>query len=105
VQKRRYDETQYEFSIKNIQLLSEMRDLLIKSIKLKIQLQDINREMIEKIESIVSNNKGDCRVNVVVYNKEDNTFVEMPSNKYKINPSNELIASFEKINELTVEYV
>jgi DNA polymerase III subunit alpha len=105
VQGRRYDEKQLEFNIKNIQMLSEMRDLLIKAVKLKVQLQDINKELIEKIDTIVSNNKGECKVNVIVYNKEDNTFVEMPSKKYKINPSNELIASFEKINELTVEYV
>ena len=47
VQKRKYKEEELEFKIKTINLLSSVKDELIKSVTLKIDPENINTEMIK----------------------------------------------------------
>ena len=104
VQGRRYDQDQLEFNIKSMQLLSGLRDNLIKELKIKVKLEDVDSKLISDLDLLMSNNKGDCRVNMVVFNTNDDTYVEMPSTKYKVNLSNEFIQNIEKLKQLKVEF-
>lgn len=95
-----------EFKITSMQLLSEVREKLLKNITLTISLSDISDDFIAKLSGILDENakkaKGTCSVKLKVIDYDENFAVELPSRKFKINPDNELLSLFS--SELNVSY-
>jgi DNA polymerase-3 subunit alpha len=92
VQKRKYKEDELEFKIKTINLLSSVKDELIKSVTLKIDPENINNEMINELKELVSENKGDTELKFLFLDTEDKISLPMFSRTYRIRLNNELIS-------------
>jgi len=88
VQKRRFREDELEFHIKNINLLSSVKDELIKSVTLKINPEIINREMIKE-------NKGDTELRFLFIDTDDKISLPMFSRTMRVRLNNELISYLE----------
>jgi DNA polymerase-3 subunit alpha len=94
--RQRYNSDFYEFKISQIELLSEVRKKYIKSVTVNLPIDKLNKSVIDKIESLVKNNKGKALLKFYVYNPEDNMNVEMFSRSIKINFTDEFIDFFEE---------
>ncbi len=77
VRKRKYREDELEFSIKTINLLSSVKDELIKSVTLMINPENINKEMISELMEIVKENKGETELKFLFYDPDDKISLPM----------------------------
>jgi DNA polymerase-3 subunit alpha len=92
VQQRRFKEDEIEFKIKKINLLSSVKDELIKSVTLKIDPADITHEMIRELKELVVENKGETELRFVLNSAEDRISLPMFSRTFKVRLNNELIS-------------
>lgn len=91
VQKKRYKEDELEFSIKKINLLSSVKDELIKSVTLMINTANLNQEMINELKDLIKENKGDTELKFLFIDSDDRISLPMFSRTVRIRLNNELI--------------
>jgi len=95
VRKRKYREDELEFSIRTINLLSSVKDELIKSVTLKISPENINSEMISELMELFRENKGETELRFLFYDPEDKISLPMFSRTLRVRLNNELISYLE----------
>ncbi len=95
VQKRRFKEEEIEFKIKTINLLSSVKDELIKSVTLKIDPANISPEMINELKTFVNENKGETELKFMFLDSDDKISLPMFSRTLRIRLNNELISYLE----------
>ena len=93
--KRKYREDELEFSIRTINLLSSVKDELIKSVTLKINPENINSEMITELMELFRENKGETELKFLFYDPEDKISLPMFSRTLRVRLNNELISYLE----------
>lgn len=93
----RSDDT-FEYKPYKIQLLSEVRTQLANNITMQLSLGDLTESFIEEIKNIVSSNAGQCRLNFVIGDKDENSLIELHSTTFKVNPNNQFIELLESMN-------
>jgi DNA polymerase-3 subunit alpha len=92
VQKRKYKEEELEFHIKTINLLSSVKDELIKTVTIKINPENINKEMINELMELVKGNRGETELKFLFYDPEDKISLSMFSRSIRVRLNNELIS-------------
>lgn len=85
----------FEFKVSNIQLLSELRDKLARSITIQVPLRSLNDEFISQFNTIITQNSKvesrNCLLRFKVVDGEENISVDLPSKRIKVSPNNEFI--------------
>ena len=92
VQKRRYKDDQLEFSIRNINLLSSVKDELIKSVTLKIDIENLNEEIINELIDLIRENKGETELKFLFLDKDDRISLPMFSRTIRVRLNNDFIS-------------
>ena len=92
VQKRKYKEDELEFRIKTINLLSSVKDELIKSVTLKIDPENISNEMINELKELIHENKGETELKFLFLDPDDKISLPMFSRTFRVRLNNELIS-------------
>ncbi len=92
VQKRKYREDELELRIKTINLLSSVKDELIKSVTLKINPENISNEMINELRELIQENKGETELKFLFIDPEDKISLPMFSRSLRVRLNNELIS-------------
>jgi DNA polymerase III subunit alpha len=92
VQKRKYREDELEFRIKTINLLSSVKDELIKSVTLRINPENINIEMINELKLMVNENKGETELKFLFIDSDDKISLPMFSRTFRVRLNNEFIS-------------
>jgi DNA polymerase-3 subunit alpha len=92
VQKRKYRDDELEFHIKTINLLSSVKDELIKSVTIKINPENINKEMMGELMELVKDNRGETELKFLFYDPEDKITLSMFSRTIRVRLNNELIS-------------
>ena len=92
VQKRKFRNDELEFSIKKINLLSSVKDELIKSVTLKINAELINAELIEELKDLTNENKGETELKFLFIDDEDKVSLPMFSRTLRVRLNNEFIS-------------
>lgn len=100
--KQRYNNASYEFKISQIELLSEVRKNYVKSITLNLPVHILNNEVVERIETMTVNNKGNTLLKFNIYNLDNNMNVQMFSRTAKINLTDEFLKFF--VEDLNITY-
>lgn len=99
IQERFRQADNLEFKVQNIQLLSELRDKLAKTITLNVSANDLNEGFINKVNELITQNPDvqprNCLLQFKVYDADENITVIMPSKKIKVNPNNDLLTLLE----------
>ena len=89
-----------EFKITSMQLLSEVRDKLLKNITIILSLSDISDDFVTKLTRVLDENakktKGTCSVKFHVVDPDANLAIDMPSRRLKVSPDNELLEIIQK---------
>lgn len=89
-----------EFKINSIQLLSEIREKLSKSILVNIKPKFISLDMVNQIEEILEQHPGKCSFKVNLIEESENITVDLLSRKFMVSPNDELLNSLKDIPEL-----
>lgn len=102
VQKRRRGELiEPEFKVHQVELLSELREKRAKELKLRVELGDINEEIVEKLEELFTQNKGKCRLNIEIV--DERMKLNMPSRGLLVDPNNDVLQELRNMPELEVK--
>ncbi|MFY0652199.1 MAG: DNA polymerase III subunit alpha [Cyclobacteriaceae bacterium] len=91
-----------EFKIRDISLLSEVREKLTKGINLQIDLNNLNEVIVREIIDLASNHTGTCDFKVNIRDKENGKTAKLLSRKFKVDPADELLQKLDRLEE--VEY-
>ena len=91
------------FEIKSMQLLSDLREKLAKSLTIQVPLHELNAGFVERIQQLVNANieqheSKTCQLRFAIRDIESEISIEMPSKGLKINLSNQFIDTLTKIN-------
>jgi len=89
-----------EFSVISMELLSEEKNNMIKTITVSFLLNEISTEMISKFNEIVDENKGDKNLEVSIFDKEDNIQLQMFSRTKRVQINDRFINTLKKIPSL-----
>ncbi len=95
VQKKKFREDELEFHIKTINLLSSVKDELIRTVTLRINPAEISHGMISELMELVRENKGETELKFVFYDPDDKISLPMFSRTYRVRLNNELISFLE----------
>jgi DNA polymerase III subunit alpha len=95
VQKRRFKEDEIEFKIQKINLLSSVKDELVKSVTLNIKPENVSHEMINELKELINENKGETELKFLFSDPEDKVALPMFSRTLKVRLNNEFISYLE----------
>ena len=92
VQKRRMNDNELEFKIKNINLLSSVRDELIKSVTIKVKAADITNELINQLSQLIKTNPGETELRFLFMDAESKISLPMFSRNIRVRLNNDFVA-------------
>jgi len=99
-QPKPYRDNELEFKIKQIMLLSQVREDLVESISLTIPLNSISNGLIEEIKEFALTKKGKAILKFKIVDTEENIVVNMFSRSERIDITNELINYLDEKSEI-----
>jgi len=92
VRKRKFKDEELEFHIRSINLLSSVKDELIKSVTLKISPEIISKEFIGELLELIKEHKGETELKFLFYDPDDKISLSMFSRSIRVRLNNELIS-------------
>lgn len=99
VQKRFSSET-LEFRVTHIELLSQVRRNHIKSLTVHLPLSAISEGVVEEMERVLKNNKGNALLKFQIFDEERQHSVHLFSRNSRIEVSNDFLRFFEEHPEM-----
>ncbi|TAL58666.1 MAG: DNA polymerase III subunit alpha [Bacteroidetes bacterium] len=105
VQERWNQSDMVEFRITSMQLLSEMREKMLKSITLNVPIKDISDKFIQNLDTLVKENTkekdGTCYLKFNIMDSEEGIALMLPSRKVRVNPDNSFLSTIERMPNVT----
>ncbi|WP_185864809.1 DNA polymerase III subunit alpha [Blattabacterium cuenoti] len=86
--------------ILHIEELKNVFTNLVHKLILKININDLDQLLIDNIENIVIHNKGEKKLNFILYDQERNISINLQSNKYGVNISSIILNKLNNIKEI-----
>lgn len=92
----------WNFDIVSMQLLSELRDKLAKSLTVQIPLESLDEELYAGLKSILEENESreaskSCQLRFKIVDQHGGISLDMPSKSIRIHPDNHFIESLVKL--------
>jgi DNA polymerase-3 subunit alpha len=103
VQERYGQPGSLEIKVQKIELLENVTTTIFSNMKLKMDIADLNEELITNIEAIFNASEGKCNVEFFIEDTTENISVKLPSKSRKIGVTSELTAALDKIGSLSYE--
>jgi len=100
IQGRHYNPDELEFKIKEIHLLSTVRDDLINSITIKLKAEQVNPEFIKNLKSIITETPGNKSLKILLIDHEEKITIPLFSRSIKTGITDELIGWIEDNPEM-----
>ncbi len=91
VEPRYKNDRELNFRVKKIQLLSEVREKMIRSVTLTINLELVNHELSRELLGVVQKNKGNTLLRIMIMDPADRIMINLFSRTFKVEISDELI--------------
>lgn len=102
VQPHPFREGELEYRISSINYLADIKDLKVKSLALKISIDEISDELINEISTIAEEHKGNTDLEFLIWDPSTKVWVKMFSRNHKVEINDELIAKLQ--NRPEIEY-
>ncbi len=91
-----------EAKVEQVQLLSEIKDKMVKMISFSTDIRNLKNHWIEGLDAVLKQFEGNCSVKIHFKDSENRIAIDMFSKKYRVRPDNDLI---KQIEDLTRERV
>ncbi|MEJ6736049.1 MAG: DNA polymerase III subunit alpha, partial [Flavobacteriales bacterium] len=79
----------------SMQMLQEVMDSHTKKLTIQLPIEEVNDGSIANLKEIIASHKGDKHLELLIYEASEKIKVTMPSKKFKIDISNELLKKLE----------
>ena len=96
-QARWNSETEFEFKISKIDLLSDVRNKLTKFLTLEVSTLEVDDKLISNIQTVLDKHQGKTKVRIKFIDEEENIVVAATSAQKTIELSNELFSELDAI--------
>ncbi|NQY67215.1 MAG: DNA polymerase III subunit alpha [Flavobacteriales bacterium] len=103
VRNRFHQEDVWEFKVNGMQLLSEVREKMTKSITIKASVDNVNDHLINRLDELMDLEAGSCKIKLAVYDKKERIKIEMPSKRKGVTLTNEFIDALAEIKGVTYD--
>lgn len=90
-----------EIRINQMQLLSEVKDKMARSVTLSVSIHDLEEPFISSLHELVKNHPGSCGLKISITDPLENIGVDMPSKTYKVSISEEFLAELGRMERIT----
>jgi len=90
-----------EFNIHSIDMLHNLKETRANAIHLKVATSALDQRLITDLNTLITENSGNCALHFTVYDSLDGVEVRMPSKTFKVELSKEL---FQGLEELDLEF-
>src|ERR1700743_1889697 len=95
----------WDMRIASMSLLTEMRDKMMKSMTVCLELNSLNDSLMNSLEQIVESNNQkypvkNCTLRFLVKDMEEALLIELPSKTFKVNPSDDLMAEIQSLTNV-----
>ncbi|MGO1597224.1 MAG: DNA polymerase III subunit alpha [Sphingobacterium sp.] len=105
VQERFKQVGNWSFELKNIQLLSELREKMAKSFTIQFPLQILNPTFIQSLQQLLEKTEMDgqqanCQLKFMIMDLQDELAIEMPVKRKKIFITNEFLEGLEALESV-----
>jgi len=94
------NEGELEFKVSSIELLSELREKATDCITLKLELKNLNEQLVNDLGTLIKGHKGNCKVKVNVIDQEEEIMLDMPVAINKLDLNSKVIEELDKMPEL-----
>jgi DNA polymerase III subunit alpha len=106
VVKNTWGQQNLEFKIRNIELLNEIGVKRCKGISLQIDIKDVTKDFIGKLEDIGKQHKGTVPFYLQLGSEEDQIMLDpLPIRRLMINPVNEVIKEVKRLIDARVKVI
>jgi DNA polymerase III subunit alpha len=106
VVKNTWGQQNLEFKIRNIELLNEIGVKRCKGISLQIDIKDVTKDFIGKLEDIGKQHKGSVPFYLQLGSEEDQIMLDpLPIRRLMINPVNEVIKEVKRLIDARVKVI
>ena len=96
----RWKSEEIEFKIRDMMLLSEIREKMTKGININICLNDINDVLVEELKSLTEIHRGDCDLKINIMDPVSDLRVNLLARKAKIAPDDDLLRKLDRFEEI-----
>ena len=103
VQERKWQNNELELKIVSLELLSEIKEKTMRSINLKIDIQNISDKLLDNIFNLISKNEGKHKLKFCILDFQESYNLNFRSKKFKISLNKEFINSLKEMPELDLE--
>ena len=93
--KQRYNSDEFEFGVNNVRLLETIGDEKTSSITLKIPVEVISRDLLNKIEQLCLAHKGKHTLKIELVDRQNKEKLSFTSGARKVTVGNDFIAAME----------
>ncbi len=94
------DNPEMEFKIKTMELLANVKEAMVKSISLRVSINDLSDDLIESINGMSDDKHGKALLKFIIFDPEENLLVEMFSRTRRVNVTNDLIKFLQSNPEI-----
>jgi len=95
----------WEFRPKVIQLLNDVRSELSSELALTVDIAGLNQMVLARLDSIIKDHSGQCKLKVNLTDVEEGMKVELLSKKYMVDPSNDFFKSIRELEDVDVRLI
>ena len=103
VQDKKWKEGELEMKIVSVELLSEIKEKRIRSVLLKVNLEDLSQNLFENISDLCEEYPGKHNLKFVVNDYKDGYQVGLRSKKYRVNLEDTFLNSLKQISNIDLE--
>ena len=103
VQERRWNEGELEMKLASVELLSEIKEKALRSLVLKMDLKDVNPELMNVIAALAEEYKGKHHLKFVLNHQEEGYHIDLHSKKFKVNLEDSFLSHLKQIPELELQ--
>lgn len=100
IKEKPYRDNEIEYKIKSINMLAQVKEELIKSVTININLNTLTEKIINEIYSNIEQNQGSLSVNFNIYDAEEKLKIKMFSRNLRVKLSDEFIDYLENNNNI-----
>lgn len=94
----------YEIKIREVRMLADVREDMVKNLILTVPLKSIDEQMINEIDKYADQKQGSARLKIMIHDKEENIYIEMFSRTKKVNLSDDLIKYLQEQPEIDFKF-
>ena len=97
------DDSEIEFKVSQMELLTEVKNKMIKKITITVPVETISSEFSENISAVLTTNKGKQNLEFKVFDKEKNMSLKMFSRTKKIKVNKKLIQKLSEFSDIEIQ--